>query len=80
MRYGEELNDDERAVSFVHAKSYQYHCDGTDLFRIPSLAEQFEFVTLLRANSSGRVSSNGVREVDVEVSDAAVVEKRGEES
>lgn len=74
VRCWDEGRDDKIGVDFAYVGSNQYHCNGTDLFLIPSIAKQFLFAASLRANNKGDAVLSGVRSGEEEVSEAVVVE------
>lgn len=56
----------------------QYCRDGVGLFQLTSLAEQYRFVALLRANDSGGADQRRVGTGEEEVFVAVVVEEADE--
>lgn len=56
-------------MAFVQVTLDQYLCNGTYLFQVLSLAEQFRSVALLNANNSGSSGPSGVRSREKEVSE-----------
>lgn len=66
-------------VDFAPATLDQDCLDGTELFQIPSLATQCQFVSLLRASDGGLDGPRGVCSGMKEVSDVVVVEEAGKE-
>lgn len=62
------------SVPFAHVALDRYYRYGTDLFQTPSIMEQSQFITSLRANNSDSVGPSGVRSGEKMVSDVVVVD------
>lgn len=75
MRYREEWRNDGKGLAFAQTALYRFRGGDSYLFQISSLAEQYQFASLLRENNSGSACSNTVHSGEEKMSDAVGVEE-----
>lgn len=68
-----ELRDDGMAIGFAETALDQYYCHGTNLFQIPSFAEQCQFIALFITNNCGSANPSSAQSAEKVVFNPVVV-------